>query len=146
MHSLWVTPTEARKVGVNVNADGVRRTAFELMSYPTTTRQDLEAVWPEISDIETKTYEQVTIDAQYAVYLERQQADVEAVKRDEAREIPTWLDYSLLPGLSNEMKQKLIAARPQTIAQAQRIEGVTPAALTLVLAVIRRGRIDRKAS
>lgn len=146
LRSLWVTPTEARKAGVNVNADGVRRTAFELMSYPTTSRDDLEAIWPDVSAIESKTYEQVAIDAQYAVYLERQQADVEAVKRDEARAIPEWLDYSLLPGLSNEMKQKLMAARPQTIAQAQRIEGVTPAALTLVLAVIRRGRIDRKAS
>ncbi|MEQ8446850.1 MAG: tRNA uridine-5-carboxymethylaminomethyl(34) synthesis enzyme MnmG [Pelagibacterium sp.] len=146
LHSLWVTPTEARRAGVNVNADGVRRTAFELLSYPTTTRQDLEAVWPELSAMESTTYDQVAIDAQYAVYLERQQADVEAVKRDEARAIPDWLDYSRLPGLSNEMKQKLVAARPQTIAQAQRIEGVTPAALTLVLAVIRRGRIDRKAS
>ncbi|SDG22407.1 tRNA uridine-5-carboxymethylaminomethyl(34) synthesis enzyme MnmG [Pelagibacterium luteolum] len=146
LQTLTVTPTEARKSGVNVNADGVRRTAFELMSYPTTSRADIEAVWPEISAMETKTYDQLAIDAQYAVYLERQQADVDAVRRDESRGIPNWLDYAQLPGLSNEMKQKLIAAQPQTIAQAQRIEGVTPAALTLILAVIRRGRIDRKAS
>ncbi|WP_417579053.1 tRNA uridine-5-carboxymethylaminomethyl(34) synthesis enzyme MnmG [Pelagibacterium sp.] len=146
LQTLATTPSQARKAGVNVNADGVRRTAFELMSYPTTTRDDLESVWPEIADLESKTYDQIAIDAQYAVYLERQQADVESVKRDEARAIPDWLDYGLLPGLSNEMKQKLLAARPQTIAQAQRIEGVTPAALTLVLAVIRRGRMERKAS
>lgn len=146
LQTLTVTPTEARKSGVNVNADGVRRSAFELMSYPTTSRADIEAVWPEISAMETKTYDQLAIDAQYAVYLERQQADVDAVRRDESRVIPNWLDYAQLPGLSNEMKQKLIAAQPQTIAQAQRIEGVTPAALTLILAVIRRGRIDRKAS
>lgn len=146
LKSLSATPTQARKVGVNVNADGVRRSAFELMSYPTTGRADIEAIWPEISDMESNTYEQLAIDAQYAVYLERQQADVEAVRRDESRTIPDWLDYALLPGLSNEMKQKLIAARPQTIAQAQRIEGVTPAALTLILAVIRRGRMERKAS
>ncbi|WMT86978.1 tRNA uridine-5-carboxymethylaminomethyl(34) synthesis enzyme MnmG [Pelagibacterium sp. 26DY04] len=146
LKSLSATPTQARKAGVNVNADGVRRSAFELMSYPTTERADIEAIWPEISDMESNTYEQLAIDAQYAVYLERQQADVEAVRRDESRTIPDWLDYALLPGLSNEMKQKLIAARPQTIAQAQRIEGVTPAALTLILAVIRRGRMERKAS
>src|SRR5690606_18695552 len=114
--------------------------------YPTTERADIEAIWPEISDMESNTYEQLAIDAQYAVYLERQQSDVEAVRRDESRTIPDWLDYALLPGLSNEMKQKLIAARPQTIAQAQRIEGVTPAALTLIPAVIRRGRMERKAS
>lgn len=146
LQSLSATPTEARRAGVNVNADGVRRTAFELMSYPTTERSDIEAIWPQIADMAPETYEQLAIDAQYAVYLERQQADVEAVRRDESREIPDWLDYAKLPGLSNEMKQKLIEARPQTIAQAQRIEGVTPAALTLILAVIRRGRLERKAS
>lgn len=143
--TLNATPSAARRVGVNINADGVRRSAFELMSYPTTGKTDLLAIWPQISEIDAATYEQLAIDAQYAVYLERQQADVEAVKRDEAREIPEWLDYAALPGLSNEMKQKLIAARPQTIAQAQRIEGVTPAALTLILAVMRRGRMERKA-
>ena len=146
LQSLSATPTEARRAGVNVNADGVRRTAFELMSYPTTERCDIEAIWPQIADMAPETYEQLAIDAQYAVYLERQQADVEAVRRDESREIPDWLNYAKLPGLSNEMKQKLIEARPQTIAQAQRIEGVTPAALTLILAVIRRGRLERKAS
>ena len=146
LQALSVTPTEARKAGINVNADGVRRTAFELMSYPGTQRRDIETVWPQVSQIESRTYDQLAIDAQYAVYLERQQADVEAVRRDESRAIPDWLDYAGLPGLSNEMKQKLIAAQPQTIAQAQRIEGVTPAALTLLLAVIRRGRMERKAS
>jgi tRNA uridine 5-carboxymethylaminomethyl modification enzyme len=145
LKSLTVTPTQARKAGVDVNADGVRRSAFELMSYPGTVRHDVEAVWPEISAIETNIYGQLAVDAQYAVYLERQQADVDAVRRDESRDIPAWLDYAVLPGLSNEMKQKLADARPQTIAQAQRIEGVTPAALTLILAVIRRGTMERKA-
>ncbi|MCD7058423.1 tRNA uridine-5-carboxymethylaminomethyl(34) synthesis enzyme MnmG [Pelagibacterium xiamenense] len=146
LKSLSVTPTAARKAGVKVNADGVRRTAFELMSYPNTEKQEITTLWPEVGEIDPATYEQLAIDAQYAVYLERQHADVEAVRRDEGRAIPEWLDYAALPGLSNEMKQKLIAARPQTIAQAQRIEGVTPAALTLILAVIRRGRMERKAS
>lgn len=141
-----VTPNAARKAGIKVNADGVRRSAFELMSYPGTERQDITRLWPEIADLEPAIYDQLAIDAQYAVYLDRQQADVEAVKRDEGRAIPEWLDYAALPGLSNEMKQKLIAAKPQTIAQAQRIEGMTPAALTLILAIIRRGRMERKAS
>ncbi|WP_196260311.1 tRNA uridine-5-carboxymethylaminomethyl(34) synthesis enzyme MnmG [Pelagibacterium limicola] len=145
LRSLTVSPTEARKAGVNVNADGVRRSAFELMSYPDVARVAVETIWPEISSIKPETYDQLAIDAQYSVYLERQKEDVEAVRRDEAREIPAWLDYAALPGLSNEMKQKLLAARPQTIAQAQRIEGVTPAALTLILAVIRRGTMERKA-
>lgn len=145
LDTLSVTPTEARKAGVNVNADGVRRTAFDLMSYPATARSDMEAIWPEISEMKSDVYGQLAIDAQYAVYLDRQRDDVEAVRRDEARTIPDWVDYAMLPGLSNEMKQKLIAARPQTIAQAQRLEGVTPAALTLLLAVIRRGTMERKA-
>lgn len=146
LKGLLATPTDIRRAGLNVNADGVRRSAFELMSYPDTKRNGLEAVWPEISALDTNVYDQLAIDAQYAVYLERQHADVEAVKRDESRVIPDWLDYAQLPGLSNEMKQKLLAAKPQTIAQAQRIEGVTPAALTLILAVIRRGTMTRKAS
>lgn len=146
LKSLSVSPTEARKAGVNVNADGVRRSAFDLMSYPGTVRSDIETLWPQTSEMESNIYEQLAIDAQYAVYLDRQRVDVEAVRRDETRIIPEWLDYAALPGLSNEMKQKLITAKPQTIAQAQRIEGVTPAALTLILAVIRRGTMERKAS
>lgn len=143
---LSISPTEARKAGVNVNADGVRRSAFDIMSYHGTERGDIETLWPQTSQIDSKIYEQLAIDAQYAVYLERQKADMEAVRRDESRQIPDWLDYAELPGLSNEMKQKLLVAKPQTIAQAQRIEGVTPAALTLILAVIRRGTMERKAS
>jgi tRNA uridine 5-carboxymethylaminomethyl modification enzyme len=87
--------------------------------------------------------DQLSIDAQYAVYLERQKADVEAVRRDEAREIPDWLDYAQIPGLSSEVRQKLAAQRPSTLAQAQAIDGVTPAAVTLLLSVIRRGSLRK---
>jgi tRNA uridine 5-carboxymethylaminomethyl modification enzyme len=87
--------------------------------------------------------DQVTIDAQYAVYLDRQQADIQAMRRDEARDIPEWLDYAVLPGLSAELKQKLATQRPATIAQAQAIDGVTPAAITLILSVIRRGSMRK---
>jgi tRNA uridine 5-carboxymethylaminomethyl modification enzyme len=145
LQELTASPTEARRAGIDVNADGVRRSAFALLSYPYVNRTDIEALWPQISSIDAPIYDQLAIDAQYAVYLDRQQADVDAVKRDEARAIPDWLDYAALPGLSNEMKQKLLAQQPQTIAQAQRIEGITPAALTLILAIIKRGSITRKA-
>jgi tRNA uridine 5-carboxymethylaminomethyl modification enzyme len=143
LESLSVTPTEARKVGLALNADGQRRSAFELLSYPSMTIDDLAKVWPELVDLAIPVLEQVTIDAQYAVYLDRQQADIAAMRRDETRDIPEWLDYLALPGLSGEMKQKLSTSRPATIAQAQAIDGVTPAAITLILSVIRRGHMRK---
>jgi len=142
---LSASPTEARRSGLAVNSDGRRRTAFELLSYPSVERDGLERLWPEIAVVEAPIFEQLAIDAQYAVYLERQKADVDAVRRDETREIPGWIDYMALPGLSAELRQKLVAARPLTIAQAQAIEGMTPAAITLVLAVIRRGQMAQSA-
>lgn len=140
---LCATPTEARRAGIAVNADGQSRTAFALLSYPDVKTEDLARLWPEVANIDGDVLEQVAIDAQYAVYLERQAADVAAVKRDEAREIPAWLDYDQLPGLSMEIRQRLKLAAPQSIAQAQAIEGVTPAAITLMLAVIRRGYLKK---
>lgn len=146
LDKLSVSPTVAKKHDIAVNADGVRRSAFELLSYPSVGPQELMKVWPEIDAIAPQVLEQLAIDAQYAVYLDRQKADIEAVKRDEARIIPDWVDYSAINGLSGEMRQKLGEAKPGTIAQAQRIEGVTPAAVTLLLSVIRRGTQKRKAS
>lgn len=142
---LRTTPTAARKAGLTVNADGHERSAFELLSYPDVEAADLVPLWPEIAELSPSIVEQLTVDAQYAVYLHRQQADIAAVKRDESREIPDWLDYAALPGLSMEMRQKLEQRRPATIAQAQAIEGVTPAAITLILSVVRRGSL-RQAS
>jgi tRNA uridine 5-carboxymethylaminomethyl modification enzyme len=143
LDSLSTSPTEARRAGLAVNADGQARSAFALMSYPDVDVSDLVRLWPEIAAIEPRILEQVGIDAQYAVYLDRQTADIAAVKRDESRAIPGWLDYSELPGLSMEIRQRLAAQRPQTIAQAQAIEGVTPAAITLILAIIRRGYLKK---
>ncbi len=140
---LTASPTEARRAGLAVNADGQTRSAFALMSYPDVEVSDLVGLWPEIATIDPPILEQVGIDAQYAVYLDRQTADIAAVKRDESRAIPAWLVYSELPGLSMEIRQRLIAQRPQTIAQAQAIEGVTPAAITLILAIIRRGYLKK---
>ena len=143
LESLSATPTEARRAGLAVNADGQRRTAFELLSYPNMTIADLAKLWPEVAGLSAAVVEQVSIDAQYAVYLDRQQADITAMRRDETRDIPEWLDYAALPGLSAELKQKLVARRPATIAQAQAIDGVTPAAITLLLSVIRRGSMRK---
>lgn len=133
-----ITPTEADRFGFVLNRDGVRRTAFELLSYPTLSFADIARIWPELAAIPPKIAEQLEIDAKYAVYLERQAADVAAYRRDEGFELPGDLDYRQLPGLSAELAQKLTSIRPRTIAQASRIDGMTPVALTLLAAHIRR--------
>ena len=143
--SLNVTPNAAVKAGVALNADGKRRTAFELLSYPNVELSAMKSLWPGLSEIPKTILAQLIVDAQYAVYLDRQRADIAAVQRDEQKDLPAWLDFNSIPGLSIELLQKLQQFKPETIAQMQRIEGMTPAAVTLVLAIIRRGRL-RKAS
>lgn len=143
---LQTTPNVAQKAGIVVNSDGVRRSAFELLSYPNVSSEQLAVLWPELGDLSPTILNQLCIDAQYAVYLDRQKADIEAVRRDELKAIPDWIDYASLRGLSAEMQQKLSEARPASIAQAQKLEGVTPAAVTLLLAAIKRGAPKRQAS
>ena len=143
LERLVATPSVARQAGLAVNADGQRRSAFELLSYPDMSVEQLLPLWPELATIHPTVVEQLTVDAQYAVYLQRQQADIASVRRDEGRDIPDWLDYAALPGLSAELRQKLGERRPQTIAQAQMIDGVTPAAITLILSVLRRGSMRK---
>jgi tRNA uridine 5-carboxymethylaminomethyl modification enzyme len=138
--SVSLTPKEAERHGLSLNKDGQRRTAFELLSYPTVTITQLAKVWPRFSALAPKIAEQIEIDAKYDVYLSRQAADIAAYRRDESFELPDDFDYGALPGLSNEMKQKLQAHRPRTIGQAGRIDGVTPAALTLLVAHVRRAK------
>jgi tRNA uridine 5-carboxymethylaminomethyl modification enzyme len=140
---LVTSPSVARRAGIAVNADGRERSAFELMSYPDIEVTALQQLFPEMTAILPARLEQLSIDAQYAVYLQRQAGDIAAMRRDESREIPEWLEYAELPGLSMEVRLKLAAAKPQTIAQAQAIEGVTPAAITLLLSVIRRGSLRK---
>ena len=137
-HSLSVTPTEAQRHGLALNHDGQRRSAFELLSYPDLKVADIARIWPQFSAFDTKIAEQLEIDAKYAVYLDRQAADVAGYRRDEAVELPDSIDYSALPGLSNEVRQKLQSRRPRTIGQASQLDGITPAALTLLVAHIRR--------
>ncbi|MBO9427643.1 tRNA uridine-5-carboxymethylaminomethyl(34) synthesis enzyme MnmG [Labrenzia sp. R4_1] len=138
LKSLTVTPNEATKRGLPVNQDGVRRSAFDLLSYPNVTFEGLQLVWPELGQMDAAIVEQVTTDALYAVYLERQTADIEALKRDEALGIPDGFDYEAIVGLSNEVKQKLADIRPATLGQASRMDGITPAALTLILSHLKR--------
>jgi tRNA uridine 5-carboxymethylaminomethyl modification enzyme len=136
--SLSLRPKEAERHGIPINKDGQPRTAFELLSYPHVGLADLARVWPQLARLEPKIAEQLEIDAKYAVYLDRQAADVAAYRRDESLELPEALDYSHVPGLSHEVKQKLQSIRPHTIGQASRIDGITPAALTLLAARVRR--------
>ena len=141
------TPTAARAAGIEVSADGPRRTAYGLLSLPGVRFHDLLRLWPELGDIDGSIVEQLENDAQYAVYLDRQDADIAAFRRGEEMRLPGDLDYRGLAGISTEAAQKLAAIRPATLGQAARIDGVTPAALTLVLAHMRaRARQPREAA
>jgi tRNA uridine 5-carboxymethylaminomethyl modification enzyme len=138
--SVTLTPSEARRYGLALNQDGQRRTAFELLSYPTVAMAQLAAIWPQLSALPPKIAEQLEIDAKYDVYLSRQAADIAAYRRDESLELPPDIDYGQLRGLSNEVTQKLQTLRPRTVGQAGRIDGITPAALTLLVAHLKRRR------
>src|SRR5581483_2292082 len=144
--TLSITPNEAEKHGIALNKDGIRRTAFELLSYPDLGLEQVSRIWPKFRELAPKIAEQLEIDAKYAVYLERQSADIETYRRDESFALPETLDYGALPGLSNEIRQKLQALKPRTIGQASRIDGITPVALTLLVAHVRRAAKDRPAA
>jgi tRNA uridine 5-carboxymethylaminomethyl modification enzyme len=137
--ALAVTPPEAAKAGIRVNGDGQRRSLVQLLAYPGVGWAEVERLWPEVGAWAAAVREQIEVDAAYAGYLDRQQAEVEAFRRDEALALPADLDYAAVPGLSNECRQKLAAVQPQTLGQASRIEGVTPGAITALLAHVRRG-------
>lgn len=145
LKALSLSPNEADAHGLKLNRDGVRRSAFDLLSYPDIDFERISAIWPELSDAPPRIAERASHDAQYAVYMERQQADIARLKRDEALAIPQTLDFGALPGLSNELKLKLARARPQTLAQAERMEGMTPAALALIVAHIRAASASAQA-
>lgn len=137
-HALTLTPTEAARHGLSLRKDGQRRSVFQLLSYSDIGIADLVRIWPSLSELDPKVAEQLEIDAKYAVYLGRQTADVESYRRDESLVLPDDIDYAALPGLSNEVRHKLQSHRPRTIGHAGRIDGITPAALTLLVASIRR--------
>ena len=141
--AVSLTPTQAKRHGLAITQDGQRRSGFELLSFPDIGVPELARIWPGFCELAPKIAEQLEIDAKYAVYLDRQAADIVAFRRDEGLALPEEINYAALGGLSNEIKQKLQSVRPRTIGQAGRIDGMTPVALTLLLAHIRR-RSDRK--
>ena len=138
MQALTLTPNEARTHGIMINQDGKRRTALEVLAYEGVDFARLRGVWPELTAITTQVAEQMEIEAQYAGYLDRQEADILAFRKDEDMRLPADLDYRAMGGLSNEAKDKLSTVRPATLGQAARIEGMTPGAITAVLANLKR--------
>jgi len=138
LESLTITPSEAARHGLDINKDGRRRTAFELLAYPGIDLARLQATWPEIEKIDRKIAAQLEVDARYAAYVERQEADVLAFRKEEGVRIPADLEYAAVASLSAEVRQKLERLRPATLAQASRMEGMTPAALMLLLAHLRK--------
>ncbi len=138
--SLTLTPNEAERHGIRINRDGTRRSAFDLLAYPGMSMGRLARVWPDLGGLDRFASEQIETEAKYAVYLERQRFDIAEVRADEAVTIPDDLDLGALSGLSGELRDKLTAVRPATLGQAARIEGMTPAALALLLGGIRRLR------
>jgi tRNA uridine 5-carboxymethylaminomethyl modification enzyme len=138
LRSLDITPNAASRHGIQINQDGRRRTAFEMLAFPDVDIQRLAAIWPELDAIPGPIRGQLEIDARYASYVERQAADVQALRKDEAVEIPRGFDYAAVHGLSNEVRGKLIQYQPSSLAQASRIDGMTPAALLLLRAHLKK--------
>jgi tRNA uridine 5-carboxymethylaminomethyl modification enzyme len=136
--ALTLTPTEAARHGLALRKDGQRRSAFDLLSYPDIRIADLAPIWRRFGELDRRIAEQIEIDAKYEVYLSRQAADVDSYRRDESLVLPDDIDYAALVGLSNEVRHKLETHRPRTVGQAGRIDGITPAALTLLVAHLRR--------
>ncbi len=138
LDSLSLTPNEAARHGLEINRDGRRRSAMELLAFPGIDLARLVAIWPELSRLNPAIAAQLETDARYASYVRRQEQDVEALRRDEAVRIPASLDFQAVSGLSTELRQKLDRHRPATLAQAGRIDGMTPAALLLILAAVKK--------
>ncbi|MGO4408242.1 tRNA uridine-5-carboxymethylaminomethyl(34) synthesis enzyme MnmG [Bosea sp. RAF48] len=140
LQNLWLTPRQAEGVGLQLNQDGLRRSAYQILSYPDIGFERLAAIWPELQGYSASVAARVTADAVYAVYLDRQAAEIQAYRRDQSLKVPADLDLDTISGLSNELKAKLAAQRPSDLAQAGKIEGMTPAALALLAAHARKGR------
>ncbi|MGE6742452.1 tRNA uridine-5-carboxymethylaminomethyl(34) synthesis enzyme MnmG [Allorhizobium pseudoryzae] len=138
LQSVSLTPKEARSHSIRLNEDGQRRRGYDLLSYPDISLSVLSSVWPELQTLPAKVAEALEIEAGYAVYLERQSADIQSVQRDEERRIPDDFDFSHVSGLSNELKLKLDRAKPRNIAQAAKVDGMTPAALALIISLVKK--------
>ncbi|WP_339861495.1 tRNA uridine-5-carboxymethylaminomethyl(34) synthesis enzyme MnmG [Paremcibacter congregatus] len=133
-----LSPSKAQGFGLKINQDGVRRSAKTLLSYPSVSMIDLVKIWPELGKIPAEIVEQIEIDATYSAYLSRQEADIRAFRKDEDLLLPADLDYAEIGGLSNEVREKLVHAKPATLGSAARISGVTPVALNSLLRFVKR--------
>jgi tRNA uridine 5-carboxymethylaminomethyl modification enzyme len=138
-HNLAATPSFLQKAGLPINQDGVRRNVLDLLAYPSITWDRLQALWPELGGFDPEIREQIEFDALYAGYMERHDADIDAFRRDEGLVLPRNLDYTLVGSLSNEVRQKLTQAQPETLGAAARIPGVTPAAVIALLRHVKKG-------
>lgn len=144
--SFYLTPNEAAEKGLQIKHDGIRRSGYDLLAYPNMSLDRLIDIWPELAQIDKKTAETLEIEAQYAVYLDRQAQDIANLQRDEQLRIPSELDFDAISGLSNELKGKIRQRAPQSIAEAQRIDGMTPAALSLIITHIQRFKHENRRS
>ena len=142
LDAMSLTPREIASAGIKVNPDGNRRSGFDLLAFPDVSFEDLLALDARLAEVDDETRRQIERDALYANYIRRQHQDVEAMRRDEGQRLPADFPYETIDGLSNELKGKLIAVRPESLGQAARIDGMTPAALTLILARLRQ--IERR--
>lgn len=144
--TFFMTPNEAAEKGLQIKHDGIRRSAYDLLAYPEMTLNRLAEIWPKLKQIDEKTADTLEIEAQYAVYMERQAQDIANLQRDEQLLIPAELDLDAISGLSNELKAKIRQRTPQSIADAQKIDGITPAALSLIITHIQRQRHEKRRS
>ena len=145
LNSYSITPTQAKKAGISIKQDGIHRSAMDLLSFKGVDLQKLTNIWPDLSSLDKGVRDQLEKDAVYVNYIDRQSSAVEAMRKDEQLSIPENFNFKDISGLSNEIKQKLAQSRPSTLAQAGRIEGMTPAALALILTSIRRSDVKKSA-
>src|SRR5262245_9404152 len=139
LKSLALTPDEAAKRGLTINRDGRKRSAYELLSYPDIGLAPLSRIWPEIENLDIRIADQLAVDSRYAVYLKRQELDIATFRKEESVIIPLDFAFDGIAGLSTEIRQKLERDRPASLGQAARLDGMTPAALLLLLAHLKRG-------
>ena len=145
LEALSLTPKELNEIGLTVNQDGARRNGMEILAFPDTSFESLLAADSSLESVTHEIRRQLEKDATYASYIERQKKDVEALRKDEKQAIPSDFDFGVLSGLSNELKDKLTRARPDNLAQAARVEGMTPAALSLLLSKLRQASRQKSA-
>jgi tRNA uridine 5-carboxymethylaminomethyl modification enzyme len=145
LKSLTLMPSEAVKAGLTINRDGRKRTAYELLSYPDIDLARLRSIWPEIGNLAAGIAEQLSVDARYAVYLSRQENDIASFRKEESIVIPQSFAYASIAGLSTELRQKLERQRPGSLGQASRLDGMTPAALLLLLAHLKKDARQKRA-